>query len=997
MAFACVLLLSASALAQQASGIAGLVRDASGGVLPGVTVEAASAALIEKVRTVVSDGEGRYNIVDLRPGTYTVTFTLAGFTTFRREGIVLTSGFTATVNADMQVGALEETITVTQEAPLVDTQNVRRQTVVSNDLLDALPTSTKHWGTVVALTPGFTGIGDVAGQLDQSLGAAFHGKTGSKRQFDGMSIDHASGNQGYIPNSATVEETSVQTSGISAESNADGAVVNMIPKEGSNTFRGTLFGLWTGEQLASDNLTDDLRARGLTTTSKILKIYDGTFTLGGPIVRDRLWFFLAPREWGSRNQMAGMFWNKTQGTPFWTPDPTRPADRYQWYSSRAFRVTWQASTVNKFNVFIDHADACICRALGAVGQPPETGNAFHFRPEGLYQATWSAPVTKRVLLDAGMSAAILSFPNFLAPGVEPQHISILEQSTGILYTARMNYGTNQNDRYAQRFSVAYVTGSHAIKAGFQNEEAIANNLTTVTGGNVNYRFNNGVPNQITQYATPYLIANRIRADMGLYAQDQWAIRRLTLNYGVRFDYFTGYVPAQHVDATPNGWVPERSFAEVTGVPSWKDWSPRLGAAYDLFGEGRTALKVSVGRYVAKTGTSVTNANNPIQTSVNSVTRTWTDGNGNYVPDCDLRNRAANGECAAVSDQNFGGLRTNTRYADDVIHGWGVRGYNWDVATEVQHQIGRGMSVTGGYYRNWFGNFTVTDNLLVSPSDYTPYCITAPIDARLPGGGGYQVCDLYDISLAKFGSSNNLVTQASNYGKQKQVDDFFNASFNTRLGSGIQFGGGVDTGRTVVDACLTVDSPGAVLPNVPGASGSAAPVPFNATTIAGKRLCRVVTPFKGQTQLKLFGSYPLPGDFVVGGVFQNMSGPDIEADYAATTTEIAPSLGRNLASCGTRVPCTATVTVPLIVPQTLFEGRITRLDLRVTKRLQLPRRVRLLANVDVYNTLNGSSILQLAAGTAGSQGRGGYTYGPRWLLPSLVLEGRIVQFSAQLSF
>ena len=244
----------------RSSGIAGTVRDTSNAVLPGVTVEAASPALIEKVRTVVTDGEGRYNIVDLRPGTYVVTFTLPGFTTFRRDGIVLTSGFTATVNADLRVGSLEETITVTGETPLVDTQNVRQQTVVSNDALDALPSSTKTWGTVVALTPGFSGMADVGGQLDQSLGAAFHGKQGSKRQFDGMSIDHASGNQGYIPNSALVEETSIQTSGISAESNADGAVVNMIPKEGGNTFPGSLFGLWTGEQLSGENLTDELRA-----------------------------------------------------------------------------------------------------------------------------------------------------------------------------------------------------------------------------------------------------------------------------------------------------------------------------------------------------------------------------------------------------------------------------------------------------------------------------------------------------------------------------------------------------------------------------------------------------------------------------------------------------------------------------------------------------------------------------------------------------------------
>src|SRR5436190_15483548 len=142
--------------AQQASGIAGVVRDASAAVLPGVTVEAASPALIEKVRTVVTDGEGRYNIVDLRPGSYTVTFSLGGFGTVKREGIELSAGFTATVNADLQVGTLAETVTVTGATPLVDTQNVRKQIVASKDLLDSLPTSTKHINMLVTLTPGFT-------------------------------------------------------------------------------------------------------------------------------------------------------------------------------------------------------------------------------------------------------------------------------------------------------------------------------------------------------------------------------------------------------------------------------------------------------------------------------------------------------------------------------------------------------------------------------------------------------------------------------------------------------------------------------------------------------------------------------------------------------------------------------------------------------------------------------------------------------------------------
>src|SRR6266513_5079943 len=191
---ASVLFLPHPSLAQQGSAIAGVVRDTSGAVLPGVTVEAASPVLIERVRTVVTDDRGRYNIVNLVPGTYSVTFTLPGFNTLKRDGVQLTSGFTAAVNADLPVGALQETVTVSGASPLVDTQNVRKQVVITSDLLDALPSSTKHWGMLVEVTAGFTGQADVSGTLNQNLGGTFHGKSGSKRQFEGMGIDWSGGN-----------------------------------------------------------------------------------------------------------------------------------------------------------------------------------------------------------------------------------------------------------------------------------------------------------------------------------------------------------------------------------------------------------------------------------------------------------------------------------------------------------------------------------------------------------------------------------------------------------------------------------------------------------------------------------------------------------------------------------------------------------------------------------------------------------------------------------
>ena len=250
---------------------------------------------------------------------------------------------------------------------------------------------------------------------------------------------------------------------------------------------------------------------------------------------------------------------------------------------------------------------------------------------------------------------------------------------------------------------------------------------------------------------------------------------------------------------------------------------------------------------------------------------------------------------------------------------------------------------------------------MTPADFSPYCVTAPADSRLPGGGGHQVCGLHDVSLARFGRVNNLITQASHFGEQTRVSDFFGATINGRF-SGVQIGGGLDTGRTVNDQCFTVDSPQQLLH------------------------CRQVIPFRGQTQIKLYGTLPLPADVVLSGAWQNASGPPIEANYAARNAEIEPSLGRNLAACGTRVPCTATASIPLIEPFTEFEGRRNQLDLRVSKIVRLASGLRLQANVDVFNVFNNSAI------TIRNN-----TFGSAWGRPQAIVEARLIQLGGQLTF
>jgi hypothetical protein len=987
----------------QDAGIAGVVRDSSGGVLPGVTVTATSPALIEQQRVAVSDNEGRYSITQLRPGEYNVTFTLAGFSTVVREGIRLAAGFTANIEAEMRVGSLEETITVTGASPVVDVQNTRRQTVVTNELLEALPTSTKSIGQMVTLTTGVTGLGDVGGTYQVEPGAdvvsgggRFHGKAGTKVSYDGMGMENSSGNNSYQLNAASVEEMVMSTSGISADTNADGIVVNIVPKEGGNTFRTILAGVFANSSMEATNLSQELKDRGLVSANKTIKVFDESASVGGPIKRDRLWFFVAPRTWGVVRSQAGTFWNKTQNeflTPpgaeykvvKWTPWVDRPEDRLsgrlEWYDSILTRITWQATAKNKFNVTFDEQRACNCGSVSA-GQSHEYYlSSYRFEPNRLFQATWSSPVTNRLLLEAGAAATISQWNMFYQPGVREDIVSINDLGIGQAYGSAIVYlgHPNSRDRFTQRASLSYVTGSHNFKTGFQNELPRSRVYTQVNG-NMTYSFLNGRPTGLTQRATPYLATSHTKYDLGIYAQDQWAIsQRLTINLGLRWDGFNGFVPEQRAGfeglttgwpgaLETNDWLGPRTLAPVNDIPNWKDWSPRMGISYDLFGNGRTAIKAQLGRYMSKLGTDLTEGLNPISTSVTAAGRGWTDRNNNFVPDCDLGNFEINGECGAISNRNFGQNNPNaTRWDPAVLSGYGKRDNNWDFSAEIQHELRPGFGITGGYYYN-NGGYTrqggsrkrVTDNLLVGPEDYDHYCITAPVDSRLPGGGGYQICDLYNIKPEKFGQVSNLVTLREPFGEFESRNDFFNVAVDARLAHGIRLGGGVDTGRSLAADCFVVDSP-------------------------SLRHCRVVTPFRAQTQVKGHGVFPLPAGFVASFAYQNLSGPSFGANYTARNPEIIPSLGRPLSGGST------TTSVSLVPPQTMWEDRIVRLDLRLGKSVTV-RRVRVQINVDAYNALNANSVRAINS-TFGSGG----VASPVWQRPQQILDPRLIQFGGTISF
>jgi Carboxypeptidase regulatory-like domain len=819
-----LLILGLSSVASAQSAIAGAVKDASGAVLPGVTVEASSPILIEKARSVVTDGSGQYKIVDLRPGTYTVTFSLPGFQTIRREGIEVPTAFTANVSVELKVGAVEETVTVTGASPVVDVQGSVAQTVMDGRVLNTVPTGRDVFAVAQLIAGVTTGTPDVGGsQGMQQPTLQVHGSSTRDMTYqqDGMPINHSfgTGNQtGFYYNEDAISEVSYQTSAIPAEVSQGGVRINMIPKEGGNQFHGQIFATGAdGDHMQADNGSPELV--GLRARNRIGKIYDLNTSLGGPIKRDRVWFFGSFRRWGSDRFVANTF----------NPDGSQAIDDNR-LTDVLGRATVQLSRRNKLTASWDQGYKFRGHRrsnFAATFFSPEASFVQHTQNNYIAQVKWTSTVSNRLLMDAGVSFLKVFYSLGYQPGTE-NNLAIFDFTKSVLFNAAAyDFSSNALIR-GYTASLSYVTGVHNFKTGMQLREGPYNDKYR-KNGDIMLRLDNGKANSVDFFNTPIDERESLDADLGLYVQDSMTWRRLTINAGARYERVAYSIPEESAPA--GTYVPARHFDPIS-VVSWNNVVPRLGVVYDLLGNGKTAVKASASKYMQNEGVSVAQNVNPM--FLTNDRHSWTDANADGL--------AQPNEIGAGT--GFSGA-VSTRIDPDIR-----RPYNWEYSVGVQHELLPQLSVSAAYFGRRIRDLYGSVNVLVLRSNYIPVTITNALTGQ---------------PLVVF--NQDPLTRGKNDALQTNQDilnteyDGFEIQLNKHFANSALLFGGVTLGRNRGRTTGGGNNPNNDI-NAVGAVG-----------------------FDTPNQVNIAGAYPLPYGLKASGSMRTAPGQPLNRTFTVTTTQV----------------------------------------------------------------------------------------------------------------
>jgi hypothetical protein len=954
------------------------------------------------------------------------------------------------INAEMRVGALQETITVTGETPLVDTQSTRRETVLNADIVAALP-ATRTYGALLNAIPGLqtnTGATGAMTTPDMTFFTSHGGRQNEGRvHIDGLPVA-ASFNGGGVStftyDIANADEMQVLVSGGLGEAEQGGPSINLVPRSGGNSFSGSGFYSGAGSWSSSNNIDDSLRALGITKPPQLIALWDVSGSFGGPIKRDRLWFFGTARQYANFTVVEGAFANLYAGDPTrWDFARNNAVESRNANSRDIFsgRLTGQASARNRISFSHEYQHRCSGSLLGTSGDgcrgsesdwvglgnfggatpaSPESWPGYHDFPYYVTQLTWNSPVSNRFLLEAGFSRFHYLWAGFgQAPPDRINLIPVTEQAAIQGHPANFSYrgafdplgfGWADNDANPNnsRGTASYVTGAHNLKFGYQGSYQKSIQGRQANESLLRYTLNNGVPNAVSYFIAPRWEQNDRTASMALFLQDQWTFQRLTVQGAVRYDRAWSWAPADHNGtASPSPYVAGPiSFERTPSVDAYNDITTRWGVAWDVFGTGKTAFKANIGKYL-QTASNDENywANNPSRRIVTAIgvggvpARGWVDGDRDFVVDCDLRNpalqdnRATGGDqCAALGGQqlNFGSANPNSTIINPaILKGWGVRPSDWQFGMSVQQELLPRVSVEVGYYRRSFQNFFVTDNQLVGPSDFTPWTYPAPQHADLPDGGGYPVSYYAVTREAALRGAQIYQTFETDYGPaRKQYWHGLDVNLNARLRNGLTLQGGTSTGRGVRNNCdsLAKLPENLVIANVNQRFESCDVTEPWMTSIRGLVAYTVpkIDVLVSAQMRSLNAANALPG--LVGSTSAT-NGASLNANVNVPNTVVQSLLGR---LPGTTL-VTQTTSVNLLTTGQLYpHGRVNQADMRFAKILRFGG-TRADIGIDLYNLLNANDT------TAFQQSFDYATTGATWLQPTSIVSPRFARFNVTFSF
>jgi hypothetical protein len=681
--------------------------------------------LIEGSRSVITASDGRYAVVDVRPGVYTITFTIAGFSPVRRQ-IEVQANVTIPVDAEMAIGPVEEMVNVTSAVSTVDVQNATHPLTFSRSILDSVPTA-RNLQSVASYVPGVhMNMPDVGGS--QQIQQTYLATHGNPHQHDVVMLDglQSNGTQNdgqivmYLDNEM-IQEATYSTVANPVDAQPGGVFTNIVPKDGGNSFRGDFFGAYSDSGFVGNNLDSTLLARGITAQSKVTEIQDFDGSFGGPLEKDRLWFLASGRK-----QLTDV------QSPLCKNDDGTPCIEQDHIYTGHLRLTYQLNSKNKFSamlmrLFKTNHDEVVYNLANSTGVPANVDASSQrlYSVQYITQERWTGTLTPNLLLEAGFSLSKTDYSVQYQDGLTRSPFSpawysdVMLQDT--VLNLRYNVATQQNffdlGRYLVLAGGVYVVGPHQIRFGIQDSWGPAYQRT-IMNGDLYAVETNGVPTSVTVFNTPTFNRPYLNADLGLYFQDTWTKKRLTITPGIRWDYLSNQIEAEAADV--GRFVPARSFTAITcdtfpGISCFRDWAPRLSVVYDMLGDHRTALKASVGKYVTPLVQSNLNAYNPMQ--LKSQSRAWIHAGG-----------CTGSSCFPTDDQigpaPSGAFGTLTPRSVDPNQ---KREYNLQYSIGIQQQLRNGLALNFTWmHRNDYQATTIS-NEAVPPAAWTPVTITNPLD------------------------------------------------------------------------------------------------------------------------------------------------------------------------------------------------------------------------------------------------------------------------------